>query len=616
MAATKPAFNPPGKKGDMIFSALVKLAALIVLLMLGGIIVSLIISSWPSIEKFGFSFLWTKEWDAPNDIYGALVPIYGTLVTSFIALLIAVPVSFGIALFLTELAPGWLRRPLGIAIELLAAIPSIVYGMWGLFIFAPLFATWFQEPVGNILSNIPFVGALFSGPAFGIGILAAGVILAIMIIPYIAAVMRDVFEQTPVMMKESAYGIGCTTWEVIWRIVLPFTKNGVIGGVMLGLGRALGETMAVTFIIGNTYQLDSVSLYMPGNSITSALANEFAEAESGLHVAALMELGLILFVITFIVLAISKLMIMRLAKNEGGTLMATLEMQTTAELAESRRKMQAKRRTRNRIALTLSMATMAFGLFWLIWILMSTITRGFDGMSLALFTEMTPPPNTAGGGLANALAGSGLLILWATVFGTPLGIMAGIYLAEYGRKSWLAEVIRFINDILLSAPSIVVGLFVYTIVVAQMEHFSGWAGVIALALLQVPIVIRTTENMLKLVPDSLREAAYALGTPKWKMISAITLKASISGIITGVLLAVARIAGETAPLLFTALSNQFWSTDMMQPIANLPVTIFKFAMSPFAEWQQLAWAGVLIITLCVLLLNILARIIFAKSKHG
>ena len=253
--------------------------------------------------------------------------------------------------------------------------------------------------------------------------------------------------------------------------------------------------------------------------------------------------------------------------------MATLEMQSTAQLAESRRKMQAKRRFKNRIALTLSMATMAFGLFWLIWILMSTITRGIDGMSLALFTEMTPPPNTAGGGLANALAGSGLLILWATVFGTPLGIMAGIYLAEYGRKSWLAEVIRFINDILLSAPSIVVGLFVYTIVVAQMEHFSGWAGVIALALLQVPIVIRTTENMLKLVPDSLREAAYALGTPKWKMISAITLKASVSGIMTGILLAIARIAGETAPLLFTALSNQFWSTDMMQPIANLPVTI-------------------------------------------
>ncbi|MBT0719205.1 phosphate ABC transporter permease PstC [Rosenbergiella epipactidis] len=317
MVQHRSSFKAPSKYGDVIFSLLVKVVALIVLLMLGGIIVSLMISSWPSIHQFGFSFLGTKTWDAPNEQFGALVPIYGTLVTSAIALLIAVPVSFGIALFLTELSPAWLRRPLGTAIELLAAIPSIVYGMWGLFVFAPLFAEYFQTPVGDLLSSVPILGSLFSGPAFGIGILAAGIILAVMIIPYIASVMRDVFEQTPVMMKESAYGIGCTTWEVIWRIVLPFTKNGVIGGVMLGLGRALGETMAVTFIIGNTYQLDSASLYMPGNSITSALANEFAEAGSGLHISALMELGLILFVITFIVLAISRLMVMRLAKKEG-----------------------------------------------------------------------------------------------------------------------------------------------------------------------------------------------------------------------------------------------------------------------------------------------------------
>ncbi|MDC9593745.1 phosphate ABC transporter permease PstA [Xenorhabdus sp. IM139775] len=282
---------------------------------------------------------------------------------------------------------------------------------------------------------------------------------------------------------------------------------------------------------------------------------------------------------------------------------------------KNRRRRQSWRRQKNRLALVLSMATMAFGLFWLGWILISTVTKGIDGMSLALFTDMTPPPNTEGGGLANAIVGSGLLIFWATVFGTPLGIMAGIYLAEYGHRSWLAEIIRFINDILLSAPSIVVGLFVYTVVVTKMQHFSGWAGVMALALLQIPIVIRTTENMLKLVPDNLREAAYALGTPKWKMISAITLKASISGIMTGVLLAIARIAGETAPLLFTSLSNQFWSTDLNQPIANLPVTIFKFALSPFSGWQQLAWAGVLLITLCVLLINIVARVLFAKKKH-
>lgn len=295
--------------------------------------------------------------------------------------------------------------------------------------------------------------------------------------------------------------------------------------------------------------------------------------------------------------------------------MVTVESPSETTSMDSKHKLQAWRRQKNRIALLLSIITMAFGLFWLAWILLSTFVKGVDGMTFSLFTEMTPPPNSEEGGLANAIVGSGLLIFWATVLGTPLGILAGIYLAEYGRKSWLANIIRFINDVLLSAPSIVVGLFVYTLIVAKMQHFSGWAGVIALALLQIPIVIRTTENMLKLVPDSLREAAYALGTPKWRMISAITLKASVSGIITGILLAIARIAGETAPLLFTSLSNQFWSTDMMQPIANLPVSIFKFAMSPFDKWQQLAWAGVLLITLCVLLLNILARIIFTKKKY-
>ncbi len=283
-------------------------------------------------------------------------------------------------------------------------------------------------------------------------------------------------------------------------------------------------------------------------------------------------------------------------------------------LQVSRRQSQAKRRVYNLIALTLSIMTMAFGLFWLVCILWTTISKGLAGMTPVLFTTMTPAPNEPGGGLANALVGSGLLIFWATVLGTPLGILAGIYLAEYGRHRWLAEVSRFMNDILLSAPSIVIGLFVYSVVVTRMQHFSGWAGAIALALLQIPIVIRTTENMLNLVPDSLREAAYALGTPKWKMILSLTLKAAGSGIMTGVLLAIARIAGETAPLLFTALSNQFWSTDMQQPLANLPVTIFKFAMSPFIGWQNLAWAGVLMITLGVLLLNILARIVFAKKK--
>ncbi|MBI2725324.1 MAG: phosphate ABC transporter permease PstA [Polaromonas sp.] len=268
----------------------------------------------------------------------------------------------------------------------------------------------------------------------------------------------------------------------------------------------------------------------------------------------------------------------------------------------------ARRKMVNRIALVLSLGAMAFGLFWLAWILFETIRLGIGGLSIATLTQMTPAPNDPGG-IANAIYGSFLMVLLATFVGTPVGIMAGIYLAEYNTKGWLASITRFVNDILLSAPSIVIGLFVYTVVVSQFKSYSGWAGVLALALIVIPVVIRTTENMLQLVPPGLREAAYALGAPKWKVITSITLRAARAGVTTGVLLAVARIAGETAPLLFTALNNQFWTSDLSQPMASLPVTIFKFALSPYENWQQLAWAGVFLITLAVLGLNILARVL-------
>jgi phosphate transport system permease protein len=268
----------------------------------------------------------------------------------------------------------------------------------------------------------------------------------------------------------------------------------------------------------------------------------------------------------------------------------------------------ASRKRVNQLATGMALAAMAFGLFWLFWILWETILLGIGGLSVATFTQMTPPPNDEGG-LANAIYGSFLMVMLATGLGTPIGVMAGIYLAEFDTKSWLASVTRFVNDILLSAPSIVIGLFVYATVVSRFKSFSGYAGVIALSLLVIPVVIRTTENMLQLVPPGLREAAYALGAPKWKVILSITLKAARTGVITGVLLAVARIAGETAPLLFTALSNQFWTSSLSEPMASLPVTIFKFAMSPYENWQKLAWAGVFIITAAVLGLNILARVL-------
>ena len=300
---------------DFLFHKVTMLFAVLVLVALAGILVSLMISAWPAFQKFGIQFIWTNEWDIINENFGAAIAIYGTLISSVIALLIAVPLAFGIALFLTEMCPLWLRRPLGTAIELLAAVPSIIYGMFGLFIFAPLFADYGQPALQSTLGQMPLIGPLFGGAMNGIGLLAAGIILAFMVLPFIAAVMRDVFEIVPPILRESAYGLGCTTWEVVRYIVLPYTQKGVIGGIMLGLGRALGETMAVTFVIGNSQRIRE-SLFAPGTSIASTLANEFGEADD-FHLSTLFALGFLLFVITFVVLAIAKIMIMRAEKAQG-----------------------------------------------------------------------------------------------------------------------------------------------------------------------------------------------------------------------------------------------------------------------------------------------------------
>lgn len=301
---------------DKLFRRTTMFFAFLVFALLLGIIITLVIGSLPALRAFGFGFFTSAAWNPVENDFGGLVPIYGTFITAVIAMLIGIPVSFGIAVFITELSPNWLKRPIGVAIELLAGIPSIIYGMWGLFVFAPFFADNVQPWINDNLGNLPFIGAVFQGPPMGIGMLTAGIILAIMVIPFTSSVMRDVFEIVPPMLKESAYGLGATTWEVVWNVVLPYTKVGVVGGVMLGLGRALGETMAVTFVIGNAHEL-SASLMMPGNTISSALANEFTEAIGELYTSSLITLGLTLFLITFIVLAFAKLLLIRLAKNEG-----------------------------------------------------------------------------------------------------------------------------------------------------------------------------------------------------------------------------------------------------------------------------------------------------------
>ena len=304
-----------GRMADRLFAGMAHAAALLTLGLLLAIMVTLLVGAWPAISHYGLGFFTSSVWDPVQEEYGGLVMIYGTLATSLIALVIAVPVSFGIALFLTELSPAWLKRPLGTAVELLAAVPSIVYGMWGLMVFGPVLAQYVQQPLQSWFEGVPYLEAFVSGPPVGIGILAAGIILAIMIIPFIASVMRDVFEVTPALLKESAYGLGATTWEVVWKVVLPYTKTGVLGGIMLGLGRALGETMAVAFVIGNTVRL-SPSLLEPGTTIAALIANDFGEATETYR-SALLLLGFVLFIVTFVVLAIARYMLMQLSRKEG-----------------------------------------------------------------------------------------------------------------------------------------------------------------------------------------------------------------------------------------------------------------------------------------------------------
>lgn len=305
-----------GSRADAVFRVITRIFAILVLLSVVGVLVTLIEGSLPALKAFGLKFIATEDWDPVSNVYGALAPIYGTLVSSALAMLIGVPVSFGIAVFITELAPGWLKRPVGVAVELLAAIPSIIYGIWGLFIFAPWFSDHIQPWLTDTFFDWPILGPLFDGPPMGIGMFTAGLILAIMIIPFMTSVMRDVFETVPDVLKESAYGLGSTTWEVVWKVVLPYTRVGVIGGIMLGLGRALGETMAVTFVIGNAHDI-STSLFMPANTIASTLANEFTEADGELYTSSLIFLGLVLFVITLVVLSLAKLLLLRMQAKEG-----------------------------------------------------------------------------------------------------------------------------------------------------------------------------------------------------------------------------------------------------------------------------------------------------------
>jgi phosphate transport system permease protein len=624
------------QRSERLFDFFCRVPAFIVVAMFGGIFLTLFLGAIPALSKFGFAFFWTDAWNPVTEKFGAAPAIVGTLLTSAIAMCIAVPTGIGIAIFLTEMCPPSIKKYVGLLVELLAGIPSIVYGIWGLFVFAPYFQEYIQPWLIDLTSNVPLLQSLFAGPPYGIGLITGGLILSVMVLPFISAITRDVFDKVPQTMKEAAYGLGCTKWEVVRDVVIPYARRGVFAGAMLALGRALGETMAITFVIGNAHHLHW-SLFAPSTTISATLANEFTEAVGDMYMSSLVALGLALFVITAIVIGIAYWMLNSYEKN--GARWARLKdwvrndkraegaaadrarrssdappPKITFNLANYRRRM-----TLSKIRLAPSVISAGFGLGALGWILYTLISRGASGLTLDLFTRMTPAPGEMGG-LANAILGSLFMSAIAIVFGTGVGLLAGTYLANQYRfdsqslEGWFMGVVRILNDILLSAPSIIIGLFIYVVFVLSSGHFSGWAGSAALAVIVAPIVTRTTENALLLVPNGLLEAAASFGAPRGSVAVRVTWIAAWPGILTGVLLAFARISGETAPLLFTALNNQFWSTNLGQPIASLPAVIFQFAMSPYEDWHKLAWAGALLVTAFVLGLSFLGRSIDSSRR--
>ena len=658
--------------GDLIYRVAITLFALCVPILLALVAWELLSAGWPALRKFGVGFLTSSAWNPVTGEFGAAPAIYGTIVSSAIALLIAVPLALGVSIFLSELSPRWLRQPIAFLVDLLAAIPSVVYGLWGIFVLLPLL----RDPVIPFLRDTLGLGhtPFFRGVAYGPSMLAAGVILAIMVLPYIASVSREVLLAVPRAQREAALALGATKWEMVRGAVLPYAKSGIMGGVILGLGRALGETMAVTMLIGNRHEI-SASLLAPGYTMASLIANEFSEASSDAHLSALMAVGFTLFAITIIVNAIARLLIRRVSRQAAPSsklppspILATVPRRSEASqlsaapklsLSSPRkrgsmltgsnmdprfrgddgdrlrgddggtdprlrgeaepRKQRASgdrprpwsfrvRRARSAAMVALTAVAAVGATLPLLFILWHLVSTGAGALGLDFFTNAPRPVGEPGGGMGNAIVGTLILIAIAVGVGLPIGVGAGLYLTERS-AAVLARTVRFLSDVLNGLPSIVTGIFIWALIVRPAGHFSALAGGIALGTMMIPMVARTTEEMLRLVPAALREAALALGYPQWRASLAIVLRTASAGIVTGALVALARIAGETAPLLFTAFGNQYWSTSPQQPIAALPLQIFTYAISPYDEWHRLAWAGALVLIALIFVISIVARFI-------
>lgn len=586
---------------DRLFKWACQAAALSIIVLFVLLVVHLVIESRQAISTLGLGFLYQSDWNPVSDQYGALAFVYGTLATSALAMFVAVPLSVGTALFLAEIAPAWLQRLGSFLIELLAAIPSVVYGFWGMFFLAPVVQQFF-----NLLGG-PNTG--------GTGIVSAGLILAIMIVPYISAISYDVCRAVPRSQREAAHALAASRWQTIWSVILPYARPGIIGACFLALGRALGETMAVTMLIGNNPRID-FSLFAMGDSIASVIANQLGNTTKELHRAALVELSLVLLLVTIFVNVLARLLIWRVGK--GIPLLnwrAWLRLETAlptpsnlphvelAKLIESRA--QKRNRRVNRIMTGVLAACLGVTVGPLFLILGYIAYRGVSAINLDFFTKL--PIDEPVRGLGHALLGSGMLVGLATLFAVPLGIVAAIFLSEF-RTSRLTPVVRFVGEVLGGVPSIIIGIFGYTLLVMPFG-FSGWAGAFALGIMMIPIVMRSAEESLKLVPQSLRNASYALGAASWQTVVRVVVPAALPAIVTGVFLAIARIAGETAPLLLTAYSSLYWPESPSERVPFLTYYIYNYSRSESSEEQRLAWAAALVLLAVVMFLNIGIRLL-------
>jgi phosphate transport system permease protein len=589
-----------GRLADRLFGVACRASGLLMIVIVLALVALLTQQAWPVLSRAGHYEVFTSSnWDpegksAGHPVYGMWVFVYGTLATSAIAMFLAVPLGIGTAAFLSEVAPASIRRAFSFLTELLAAIPSVVFGFWGLFFVAPV-VDWVFRHLG------------IDSPASGQGIVSAGLILALMILPYITAISFDVCRAVPSAQRQGALALGATRWQMIWSVVLPYARPGILAACFLALGRALGETMAVTMLIGNVRYLN-FSVAARGDSIASIIAGQLHEADDRTR-AALIAFGLILFLITALTNVAGRYFIGLAGKSRGRN--RSVDGPTTPPPPPSPEyvdRQQRRAQMWNRVMTRVLMFCQAMTVIPLFLILGYILFRGAPQVDWNLFTNRPVPPGQAGGGLGHAMVGSLIVVALASVFAVPIGIMAAVFLGEY-RNSRLVKPVRFMTELLGGVPSIVIGIFAYSVIIyppwASHSHgFSAWAAIFALGVMMLPVVVRTTEEALRLVPGSLRQASYALGASRAQTVIRVLLPAALPAITTGVLLAMGRIAGETAPLLLTARGSSFWPSSLEEKVATLPYYIYQYSQSSYATEQRLAWGGAVVLLLVVVLLNV------------